>query len=333
MPAILTKAISCHRLVAAGAAISVSTLLRDRHGIPSRLLVLIACTAVGTMQAGWAQGATEPTDPKSVVLKPGNNVVELVQSNRHVRKVLIELPPGNREGERLPVVFGFHGDGGPAEAYHQRLSPYVRKHHIISVSPQGETMGTGKQGGSITFFNFIPGKKDWAHQQADDLGLVRQILELLDVHQLSDPHRIYATGGSAGGHMCNMLAKETDLFAAIAPTKCGMVKSMHEPTEGNKRTPLFWVMGDQDKSFKGGGSSEFVNHPVSARIELWRQFNQCEGAAKIQSLPEMTLETYLAKDGVEVTLCTLPGITHAIPRELAAKTDALIIEFFLRHRK
>ena len=34
-----------------------------------------------------------------------------------------------------------------------------------------------------------------------------------------------------------------------------------------------------------------------------------------------------------MTLCTLPGVTHAIPRELAEKTDALIIEFFLRHKK
>jgi poly(3-hydroxybutyrate) depolymerase len=296
------------------------------------LLVLIACLSV-LPKASWAQGATKATDPKSVVLKPGNNVVELVQSNRHVRKVLIELPPGSRDGERLPVVFGFHGDGGPAEAYNQRLSPYVRKHHIISVSPQGETMSKDPNEGSITFFNFIPEKKDWARQQADDLGLVRQILELLDVHELSNPHRIYATGGSAGGHMCNMLAKETDIFAAIAPTKCGMVKGMHEPTEGNKRTPLFWVMGDQDKSFNGGGSSEFVNLPVSARIELWRQFNQCDAVAMIKSLPEMKIETYLAKDGVEVTLCTLPGIPHAIPRELAQKTDALIIEFFLRHKK
>ena len=297
-----------------------------------RLLVLFACVSV-LPSASRAQDATGPTAPKSVILKPGNNVVELVQSNRHVRKVLIELPPGSREGDRLPVVFGFHGDGGPAEAYNRRLSPYVRKHNLISVSPQGETLAKEKQQGTITFFNFIPEKKDWARQQADDLGLVRQILELLDVHELSDPHRIYATGGSAGGHMCNMLAKKTDILAAIAPTKCGMVKGMHEPAEGNRRTPLFWVMGDHDKSFDGGGSGEFVNLPVSARIELWRHFNQCDAAAKVTSLPEMKIETYLAKDGVEVTLCTLPGITHAVPRELAEKTDALIIEFFLRHKK
>ena len=50
--------------------------------------------------------------------------------------------------------------------------------------------------------------------------------------------------------MCNMLAKKTDIFAAIAPTKCGMVKGMHEPTAGNKRTSVFWIMGDQDKGAK-----------------------------------------------------------------------------------
>jgi len=163
--------------------------------------------------------------------------------------------------------------------------------------------------------------------------LVRQLLALLEAKRLSDPHRIYATGASAGGHMCNMLFKNNDVFAAIAPTKCGMVRGKHEPGDGNNRTSIFWVMGDQDKSYNGGGSAEFENIPVRERLEIWRKFDQCLGEPKVIVKPDMKIETYLARDGIEVTFCTLPGITHAIPRDLAEKTDALIIDFLLRHKK
>jgi poly(3-hydroxybutyrate) depolymerase len=274
---------------------------------------------------------SRPTDPNSVSLKPGLNSLQLVQTNLHERTALIELPSNYHSGERLPVVFGFHGDGGSTNVFNRRLSPYVKKNRIVSVCPQGEDMLNKDGVTTICFWNFIPGK-DWNRKQADDYGFVMQILQLLDVKKVSDPKRIYAMGGSAGGHMCNLLVKKTDIFAAIAPTKCGMVDEM-VPKDGNKRTSIFWVMGDDDKSFNGGGSSEFVNLPVSQRIEVWKAFNQCDAPAKVTALPQMKIETYLAKDGVEVTLCTLPGITHAIPPELAAKTDALIIPFFLRHKK
>jgi poly(3-hydroxybutyrate) depolymerase len=293
-------------------------------------LFLTLCCACLVATSAQGQGTSKPANPAQAVLKPGKNSIELTQANGHVRKVLIELPSSIRSGELLPVVFGFHGDGGPAEGYSERLSPYVRSRRIISVSPQGETMSAGPDR-TTTFWNFIPGR-DWNRKQADDLALVQQILALLEAKRLSDPRRIYATGGSAGGHMCNMLFKNTDTFAAIAPTKCGMVRGVHEPGAGNTRTPIFWVMGDQDKSYNGS-FGEFENIPFRERLQIWRKFNDCLGEPKVVKKSDMTIETYLARDGVEVTFCTLPGITHSIPRELAEKTDALIIEFFLRHKK
>ena len=293
--------------------------------------LMMLCGACFLSSEGRAEAEPKPTDLSSVLLKAGKNTVELVQTNHHVRKVLIEMPVDVQAGERFPVVFGFDGDGGRAEGYAERLAPYVRSRRIISVSPQGETM-VGGNGRSTSFFNFIPGR-EWNRKQADDLGLVRQILALLEAKRLSDPHRIYATGSSAGGHMCNMLFKNIGIFAAIAPTKCGMVRGLHEPGQGNERTSIFWVMGDQDKSYNGGGSAEFENIPVRERVEIWRKFDQCLGEPVVIFKPEMKVETYLAADGIEVTFCTLTGITHAIPRGLAERTDAMIIDFLLRHKK
>lgn len=293
-------------------------------------LFLALCCACLLAAPARGQGVAKPAKPSPVVLRPGKNSIELTQDNGHVRKVLIELPSSARSGEPLPVVFGFHGDGGPAEAYSERLSPHVKRRRIISVSPQGETMSAGKDR-TITFWNFIPGR-DWNRKQADDLALVRQILELLESKRLSDPRRIYATGASAGGHLCSMLFKNTEVFAAIAPTKCGLVRGVHEPEAGNTRTPIFWVIGDQDKSYNGS-FGEFENIPFRERLQIWRKFNDCLGEPKVVKKSDMTIETYLARDGVEVTFCTLPGITHAIPRDLAEKTDALIVDFFLRHKK
>ena len=280
---------------------------------------------------GWAQSEAKAPDNRAMVLKAGNNIIEIEQYNHHVRKVMIELPTDRQPNERLPVVFGFHGDGGPAEAYNTRLSPYVKKFRIISVSPQGELADRDKPESS--FWNFLPGKRDWFRTRADDLNLVMRILALLDEAKLSDPSRIYATGGSSGGHMCNMLVKETHVFAAIAPTKCGMVDDLHKPDENTERIPIMWVMGDHDKSFNGGGSGEFVNYPVAERIKLWTAFDHCDPAAEVKTFPDMKVETYASSDGLEVVLCTLAGITHAIPSAVSRKTDSMILDFFMKHQK
>lgn len=82
-----------------------------------------------------ARAATQPC------LKPGTNELRL-EHDGHQRELLVRLPDdydsAKRDpAKRYPVVFGFHGAGGPKETYHRHLEWLVKKHGMISVSPQG----------------------------------------------------------------------------------------------------------------------------------------------------------------------------------------------------
>ena len=121
------------------------------------------------------------------------------------------------------------------------------------------------------------GNAAWSFQegapaQADDVGLIEDIVALLDKQGLVDHRRIYATGASSGGLMAYRLARESTLFAAIAPTKCGMAIGAHEPLKSTDPISIMQVIGDVDKSFNGSNKT----HPMYSaeeRIDIWSKFN------------------------------------------------------------
>ena len=78
-------------------------------------------------------------------LQPGTNLVEL-EHDGHLRKMLVRLPADYSGEKKYPVIFGFHGAGGPMEGYHRKLERLVDKHGVISVSPQGYSKPDGKSG-------------------------------------------------------------------------------------------------------------------------------------------------------------------------------------------
>ena len=135
-------------------------------------------------------------------LKLGLNKIFIEQEDGLLRKVLIEIPR-KKPTNGYAVVFGFHGAGGKAEAYNRRLSSFVKKHSIISVSPLGTYSPQSK-----AVWNF----KENSRSQADDIALVFSIVELLKKQGLIDMQRIYATGSSSGGLMTYRLAREKQIF-------------------------------------------------------------------------------------------------------------------------
>lgn len=258
-------------------------------------------------------------------LRPGNNLLK-INFQGTVRELFIELPTDMEKAERYPVVFGFHGDGGPKEAYNRRLSPYVDKYKIISISIQGTPKRVGR------------GVSSWDHHDgsqvdADDIGFVRYLIDHLDKAELVNLNRVYATGGSSGGLFCYRLAKDTKLFAAIGPTKCGMIKGSHEPDSSTEPLSVMQVIGNEDKSFNGS-SRRLTMYSAEQRIELWRSFLECNPTPSINTKIEgMTIKTYADDKGHEIVYCMLHGVGHSIPRRVIPVMDGLLMEFFMRHEK
>ncbi|MCP4848068.1 MAG: hypothetical protein GY899_09005 [Verrucomicrobiaceae bacterium] len=153
-------------------------------------------------------------------LKPGTNLVKL-NHDGHPREILVRLPDNHESTKKYPVVFGFHGAGGPKEGYHRLLERLVRQHAFISVSPQGISNKRG-----ITGWNGFSGHRI---SNTDDVGMVRKCIDYLDKTTSIDKSRLFATGGSSGAIFCFRLAMETDLFAAIAPMRGTMINRPPPP--------------------------------------------------------------------------------------------------------
>lgn len=258
-------------------------------------------------------------------LRPGNNLLK-INFKGVVRELFIELPAAMKKGERYPVVFGFHGDGGSKEAYNRRLSPYVTKCQIIGISIQGTPKRVGSRASS------------WDHHKGsdvdvDDIGFVQYLVDYLNKTERADLKRVYATGGSSGGLFCYRLAKETKLFAAIGPTKCGMIKGSHEPDSNTAYLSVMQVIGNKDKSFNGS-SKRLTMYSAEQRIEIWRNFLKCNPKPSINTeIKGMTVKTYVNGEELEVVYCMLHGVGHGIPKPIIPVMDGMIVGFFMRHKK
>ena len=292
--------------------------------------ILMVLVVLGYVVVTDARAQDEKTIPVlqsdgDLKLKPGNNLLK-INFKGVVRDLFIELPTDMQKGKRYPVVFGFHGDGGPKEAYNRRLSPYVEKYKLIGISIQG----TPKRVGS--------GASSWDHHDGsdvdvDDIGFIRYLVDTLDKTERVDLKRVYATGGSSGGLFCYRLVKETNLFAAIGPTKCGMIKGSHEPDSTTAPLAIMQVIGNEDKSFNGS-SRRLTMYSAERRIEIWRDFLKCNPKPSINTKVEgMTIKTYTNDKGHEVVYCMLHGVGHSIPRSIIPVMDGLIVDFFMKHKK
>ena len=288
-------------------------------------LLIVIKVLVTDLQAQNVRSTPVLQSGDDLKLRPGNNLLK-INFKGAIRELFIELPAEIKKGKRYPVVFGFHGDGGPKEAYNRRLSPYVTKHSIIGISIQGTPKRVGSRASS------------WDHHKGssvdvDDIGFVQYLVDYLNKTERADLKRIYATGGSSGGLFCYRLAKETQLFAAIGPTKCGMIKGSHEPDSNITPLSVMQVIGNQDKSFNGS-SKRLTMYSAEQRIEIWRSFLKCNPKPSINTkIKDMTIKTYVNDEGLEVVYCMLHGIGHAIPRHIIPIMDEMIVEFFLRHKK
>ncbi|MCH2060586.1 MAG: hypothetical protein MK183_08150 [Verrucomicrobiales bacterium] len=255
-------------------------------------------------------------------LSPGGNELN-VDYGGQSRRLLITLPKKwDRQGAH-PVLFCFHGAGGKADGPSRRWSPHADKRELIVISAEAVQ--------PLAKWNF----RDGFHaEEHDDVGFVLQVIEALISGKLADPGAVYATGHSSGGLFCYRLARQTDVFAALSPMSCGMVKGAHDPDAKTTPVPILQVIGDQDKSFKGSSNPKVTMYSAARRMEVWRKFNQCAARPEITGQgEELEVHTFAGPSGMEVVLCKAKGQGHFLRSDLRDKADSLALDFLLKHRK
>ena len=259
-------------------------------------------------------------------LKPGTNLVKL-NHDGHLREMLVRLPENYDPKNKYPVVFGFHGAGGPKEGYHRQLERVVRKHDFISVSPQGISNSRG-----VTGWNGFAGHRI---SNTDDVGFVRKSVEHLDKNASIDKSLLFATGGSSGAIFCFRLAMETDLFAAIAPMRGAMINRPPVP-ENRPNLSILLVCGADDPLFKGGEQARGeVFYSAHDAMSAWAKNHGAKGAARPHPESGGVTLTHFSPDksSYELLLYAVKGSGHRLGREHMTKALDYMGTFFLRHPK
>ena len=255
-------------------------------------------------------------------LAPGLNEIQ-IKHHGHSRRLLITAPTSFESGSRYATLLCFHGAGGKADGQSIRWGRHADSRNLLVVSCEAIQ--------PMAKWNF----KDQFHDiDHDDVGFVTGVIEALVAAGVTDPQTIYATGHSSGGLFCYRLAKQTDLFAALAPMSCGMAKGDHTPENGTRPVSIFQVIGDQDKSFHGSSNPKVTMYSADERIHIWRMFNQCDAQPTInEPFKKITLRTYVNANDIQVVLCTVTGEGHHIRHDLRDKTDLIALDFLMNHRR
>lgn len=155
-----------------------------------------------------------------------------------------------------PFVILLHGhSGSAAQLLGQRrttapLSPWLAiadRENVLLAAPEGAKGSDDKQG-----WNDCRADAD-SNPLTDDVGLVRNIIDLAVTKYRADPARIYAMGMSNGGFMTYRLAIEMpEKLAAVAVVSASMAANSRCPAP-TRPMPLLQISGDADPLVPFGG--------------------------------------------------------------------------------
>lgn len=270
------------------------------------------------------------------------------------RRYIIDKPPIDEGGAKLPVVIALHGGGGNGENARRMtgLTERVLSKGAILVYPDG----TGR-------FARMKALKTWnarhccgyaMENDVDDVGFISALIDALVAHDGADPKRIYVTGMSNGAMMAHRLGVElADKITAIAPVVGGLFGN--EPGPSSPVAAII-INGALDHSvpLEGGqGHGRYAKawdgtplEPAAYQGAFWASANGCDPAPKATQSTggTLTIERYTCPAGREVIRYVVddgghawPGGDKGSPRgdEPSASLDAteVIWDFFVRQSK
>ncbi|HZG33761.1 MAG TPA: S9 family peptidase, partial [Sphingopyxis sp.] len=234
----------------------------------------------------------------------------------------LTLPPGYREGQRVPLILEIHG--GPFAAYGPHFATdnqlyAAAGYAVLSANPRGST----------SYGEAFANEIDKTYPGNDYFDLI-SIVDRAIALGIADPDALFVTGGSGGGVLTSWIVGKTDRFKAAVTQKpvinwttqaltadgpgfFGPYWLGAEPWEkpelfwarsplslvGNVKTPTLVVVGSED-----------YRTPVSEAEQYY---------------------TALRLRGVPTALVKVPGASHggiaARPSQSAAKASAILAWF------
>ena len=233
----------------------------------------------------------------------------------------LTLPPGYREGTRVPLILEIHG--GPFAAYGPHFSTdnqlyAAAGYAVLSANPRGST-SYGE-----AFAQEID--KAYPGQDYDDLmSIVDRAIEL----GVADPDQLYVTGGSGGGVLTSWIVGKTNRFRAAATQKPVINWTTQALTaDGTGYFGRYWVGSrpweNPEKFWEQSPLSLVGNVETPTLVVVGGEDYRTPVSEAQQYYSALKLV------GVPTAFIRVPGASHAItarPSQSAAKASAILAWF------
>ena len=234
----------------------------------------------------------------------------------------ILLPPGYRDGTRVPTILEIHG--GPYASYGPHFSTDYQLYAaagyaVLYTNPRGST-GYGQ-----AFADGI--EKTYPDSNTADLLAA---VDAAVATGIADPNNLFVTGGSGGGVLTAWLVGKTDRFKAAASQKPVINwTSMALTADGVPFFGPYWMGGLPWENYQ----SYWARSPLSLIGNVKTPTLVVVGAEDYRTPVSESEQLYsaLKLKGVPTMLVKVPNASHggiaARPSQSAAKASAIIAWF------
>jgi len=186
------------------------------------------------------------------------------------RFYFVYLPKNYSNSREFPLVIYLHSYGASAEGElnYTMLHQVADTNNFVMVFPSGK----------YNWNSGIGDLDDYAPPDLDDVGFIKELIELLSNTYSLDLDRVYATGYSNGGFMSYKLACElSDQIAAIAPVGGGLAVSTFESCDPKRPIPIMHIHGTGDAYIPIEGLPGMLS--IEETMNYWIEFNECNEMA------------------------------------------------------
>jgi polyhydroxybutyrate depolymerase len=262
----------------------------------------------------------DPYAGTSAAVQPADRATEgrIRTADGRIRHYRLYVPASLAAGEQAPLLIALHGGLGSSAQFEAQsgFDGLAESNGFIVAYPDG--IGARADGSGPQTWNGGYCCGEAARQAVDDVGFVRQLIDVLVAELPVDPARIYAAGHSNGAIMAYRLACElADRIAAVGVQAGSLGVDVCTPSRPVSVVHLHGT-ADTNHPIEGGlgtGVAGVAFRPARAAVETMADVDGC-GATPTQgtdpSNPDLTVTTWSGcRAGTEVRYAVVDGATHA----------------------
>lgn len=302
--------------------------------------IALQLSAAESMRAAKTSKAAKP------VLGKGDSQITLTVGDQK-RSCLVHLPPSHDRKRGMAVLIALHCSGGTGRAMADMtgFSAMGDKEGFIAAYPDG-IVGDNR-GWNALFGKPIPGGHGAQVDDVDDVGFIRELIDLLHKTHHTDPARVFICGHSSGAYTAYRAA--IDLPDRIAATgvvngSLGIRLLDGKPSVPEIPTPpapvsVIHICGAKDNlvKFEGCQTERVIVKSVPACVEHFVKANECATPGKESHDAEHGVKRTIysgGKAGTEVDLVVVENCNHNWPFPAVGLSASLELwNFFSKHFK